>query len=82
MSDTAKAFEVEGRMMKEGQALTFAIDETTKIMRDRKEIPFTELKKGMQVTIEYKKEGGKMIAVSIEEVVPQTAPKKGDPAEK
>ncbi len=53
--------------MKNEQALTFAIDDKTKIVKAGKEVSFADLKKGAQVKVEYKKEGEKMVATMIEE---------------
>jgi hypothetical protein len=39
-------------------------------------VPFADLKKDMQVSVETKKEGEKMIATMIKVAAPKAAPKK------
>jgi len=39
---------------------------------------FADLKKDMGVSIEYKKDGDKMIAVTIKAAAPKAAPKKAE----
>ena len=63
------------------KTMSFAIDDQTKITKARKEISLADLKKGMHVSIEYKKEGDKMIATTIK-ASSQKAAKKAKPAEK
>jgi Cu/Ag efflux protein CusF len=58
------------------QEKTFATDETTKIMKGKEALKLEDLKAGMNVSIEYKKEGDKMIAVAIKASAPKAAPKK------
>ena len=57
-------------MKKEEKALTFVIDDKTKIQKAGKDVPFADLKKDMQVSVEYKKEGEKMIATMIKVAAP------------
>ncbi len=79
VDEAAKTIEVKGRRMK--APMTFAVNEKTKIMVGQKEVPLAELKKGVHVTVEYRREEGRMIAVKVEEAVPKSAAKKGKPAE-
>jgi purine-nucleoside phosphorylase len=51
--------------MKEEKPLIFFVDDETRITNARKNMPFEGLKKGMRVSIRYKKHGDKMIAVRI-----------------
>ena len=51
--------------MKEEKTLIFAVDDKAKITNAGKDIPFAEIKKGMCVSIKYRKNGDKMIAVKI-----------------
>jgi len=79
VDEMAKAIDVKGKMKKEEKTLTFATDDTTKITRGGKDIPMGDLKKGMQVSVEYKMVGEKMIAGRIAAAAPKavkTAPKK------
>lgn len=58
------------------EKLTFSTGDHTKIREGKKELPFTDLKKGMWASVEYKKEGNKMIAESISVSVRKTMAKK------
>jgi len=48
----------------------------TKITKGKETLKFEDLKAGMNVAIEYKKEMDKMIAVTIKVSTPKAAPKK------
>lgn len=60
----------------ETQTMTFSIADTTKITKAGKEMLFAELKAGMDVAVDYKKEGDKDIAATIKVAAPKAAPKK------
>jgi Cu/Ag efflux protein CusF len=70
--------------------MTFSLDDHTKIVEGKKEMPFSNLKKGMWVSVEYKKEENKLIAESLSISTPKvqakqvTSPevKKENPSEK
>ena len=51
--------------MKEEKTLIFFVDDKAKIINAGKDMPFAEIKKGMRVSIKYRKHGDKMIAVKI-----------------
>jgi uncharacterized protein YodC (DUF2158 family) len=51
--------------MKEDGTLIFLVGDKTRITNAGKEMPFSELKKGMRVSIKYKRQGDKMIALRI-----------------
>jgi len=51
--------------VKEENTLIFAVGDKTRITKAGKDMPFAELKKGMCVSIKYRKDGDKMIAVRI-----------------
>lgn len=55
---------------------TFATDDKTKIMKGKEALKFEDLKAGMNVSIEYKKDGDKNIATSVKASAPKAAPKK------
>ena len=55
---------------------TFAIDDQAKITKGKEALKLDDLKAGMNVSIEYKKEGDKNIATSIKVSAPKAAPKK------
>jgi hypothetical protein len=81
VDEMAKAIVVKGKVKKEEKALTFATDGNTKIQKAGKDMPFADLKKDMTVSVEYKKEGEKMIATMIKVAAPKAAPKKDTPKE-
>lgn len=60
--DSAKK-EVLVKMNKE--EMTFALGEKAKIMEGKKELSLNDLKKGMDVSVEYSKAGNKSVAESI-----------------
>jgi hypothetical protein len=76
VNEMGKAIVVRGKMLKEEKTLTFAINDKTKITKGKTTMTLGDLKKDMQVSIEYKKEMNKMIAVTIEVSVPKDAPKR------
>ncbi len=55
---------------------TFAADDKTKITKGKEALKFEDLKAGMNVTIEYKKDMDKNIAATIKVSAPKAAPKK------
>ena len=71
-----KTLVVKGNMTKEEKTLTFIVDDRTKITQGKTSMTIGDLKKDIQVSIEYRKEMNKMIAVTIEVSVPKKAPKK------
>ena len=76
VDEMGKAIVVRGKMMKEEKTLTFAINDKTKITKGKTTMTPGDLKKDMQVSIKYKKEMNKMIAVTIEVSIPKDAPKR------
>lgn len=54
---------------------TFAVTTDTKITKGKEALKFDDLKAGMNVVIEHKKEMEKMIAVTIKVSAPKAAPK-------
>jgi len=63
------------------KTMAFAVDDQTKITKAGKEMAFADVKKGMHVSLDYKKEGDKMIATAIKAAAPKAAKKKVKPAE-
>lgn len=55
---------------------TFGVTADTKITKGKEPLKFEDLKAGMQVSVESKKEMDKMIAVTIKVSTPKAAPKK------
>ncbi|MGA2464356.1 MAG: hypothetical protein ABSH06_08400 [Thermodesulfobacteriota bacterium] len=79
VDEIAKAIEVKGKVKKEEKALTFATDDKTKITKGKETLSFADLKKGMNVSVEYKKDGDKRVAAAIKVSAPKAAPKKEEP---
>jgi hypothetical protein len=71
VDEAAKAVVVKGKKDEK----TFVINDKTTIMKGGKDMPLTDLKKGMNVSLEYKKDGDKMVAVAIKAAAPKAAPK-------
>jgi uncharacterized alpha/beta hydrolase family protein len=76
VDEMAKAIDVKGKVKKEPKTLTFATDDKTKITKGKETLSFADLKNGMHVSVEYKKDGDKMVAVAIKASAPKAAPKK------
>ena len=82
-SGTIRMVDEAARMIdvKKGEkTVSYGIDEQTKITRAGKEISLADLKKGMHVSIRYKKVGDNRIAATIK-ASSRKAPKKAKPAE-
>jgi len=56
------------------ESKTFAVDEKTKITRGKDTLSLGDLKQGLSVSIEFKKETDKLIAVTIKAAKPKGAP--------
>jgi hypothetical protein len=67
---------VKGKVEKTKVEKTFVVTADTKITKGKEALKFEDLKAGMNVGIEYKKEMDKLIAVTIKVPVPKAAPKK------
>jgi hypothetical protein len=57
------------------KTMSFAVDDQTKITKAGKEMSFADVKKGMNISVQYKKEGDKMIATAIKAAAPKAAKK-------
>ena len=57
------------------ESKTFGVDDKTKITKGKDALTFADLKAGMNVVVEYKKEMDKMIAVTIKVSAPKAPPK-------
>jgi Cu/Ag efflux protein CusF len=60
---------------KEKVEKSFVVTADTKIAKGKEALKFEDLKAGMNVTIEYKKDGDKLIAAVIKAAAPKTSPK-------
>lgn len=78
IDEVAKVLEVKQKVKKEEKTFTFAIDDKTKIERGRETLTLSGLKKGMRVSVEYKKDGDKNVAVAIKVPAPKAQPKKAE----
>ena len=76
VDEKGKTIVVRGKMMKEEKTLIIAIDDKTKITKGKTSMTIGDLKKDMQISVEYKREMNRMIAVAIEVSVPKNAPRK------
>jgi hypothetical protein len=81
IAEATKAIEVKGKVKKEDKTMAFATAADTKITRGKDTLAIGDLKKGMEVAVEYKKDGDKMIATAIRVAAPKAPPKKDKPAE-
>jgi Cu/Ag efflux protein CusF len=54
---------------------SFVVTADTKIAKGKEALKFEDLKAGMNVAIEYKKDGDKLIAASIKAAAPKASPK-------
>lgn len=70
MDEAAKSVVVKSKKNEK----TFMVDDKTKITKGGKEMSFADLKNGMHVSVEYKKDGDKMVAASIKAAAPKAAP--------
>ena len=61
---------------KDSKEMTFAWSDTTKFTEGKKDLSFTDLKEGMKVTIQYKKEGEKYMAAKVNVKHAKSAAKK------
>jgi hypothetical protein len=71
VDEAGKAIVVKGK--------TVGVDDKTKITKAGKAVQFADLKKDMQVSAQFKKDGDKLIAATIKLVAPKAAPKKAEP---
>jgi Cu/Ag efflux protein CusF len=78
VDEVAKTFEVKQKVKKGERTLAFTIDDKTKITRGKETLSFSGLKKGMRVSIEYRKDGDKNVAVAIKVAVTKAQPKKAE----
>ena len=60
---------------KEKAEKSFVVTADTKIAKGKEALKFEDLKAGMNVTIEYKKDGDKLIAATIKAATPKASPK-------
>jgi len=71
VNELSKTIDIKGKVKKEKKTLTFGINDRTKITRAKTELNMANLKHGMDVLVEYKKEGDQLIAVAIKVSAPK-----------
>lgn len=71
--DVKKGVKVKGK--KEEKVMTFVATDKTKINKAKEVKAFADLKAGMEVTVEYKVEGGKNMAEVVKIASPKAGPK-------
>lgn len=54
------------------EEITFSLTDRTKITEGKKDLSFTDLKKGQEVTVEYTKKGNKSVAEMVSVSAPKT----------
>jgi hypothetical protein len=69
VDEAAKAIVIKGKKSEK----TIVIDDKTKITKGGKEMAFADLKMGMNVSVEYKKDGDKMVATAVKAAAPKAA---------
>lgn len=79
VDEMGKMVEVKGKMKKEEKSMSFMTNDTTKITKGKETMKMADLKEGMTASVEYKKDGDKMIAATIKISAPKAAPKKEEP---
>ena len=75
VDEAGKTIVVKGKK----DTLTFVVNDKTKIIRGGKDMPFADVKKEMSVAVDYRKEGGLMVAASIRVAAPKAVPKEKTP---
>lgn len=76
VDEVAKTIDVKRKLRKEEKILTIAITDDTKILRGKESLKFEDLKQKMNVSVEYKKDGEKMVAISIKVAAAKASPPK------
>ncbi len=67
VDEMAKTIVVKGKNVEK----TFAIDDKTKITKGKETLSFVDLKEGMNVSVNFKKDGDKMVALAIKVATPK-----------
>jgi hypothetical protein len=75
VDEKGKMIVVRGKRI-EDRTLPFTIDDKTKIVKGEVTMILGDLKKGMEVSIDYKREAERLIAIVIRVFVPKEAPER------
>lgn len=76
VDETARTIDVKGKVKKQEKVLVFPTDDQIRITRAGMDMSLAELKKGMAVSVEYRKDGDKVIAVAVKVSAPKAGPRK------
>lgn len=76
VDELGKAIDVKDKVKKVEKTLVFAVGDKTKITKGKDTLSFSDLKKGMNVSVGYKKEGDTNIALAIKVIVPKKTEEK------
>jgi hypothetical protein len=79
VNEMTGTIDVKGKVKKEEKRVTFLTDGNIRITRAGNEMSLAELKRGMAVSVEYKKDGDKVVAVAVKVSAPNAGPKKEQP---
>ena len=79
VNEMTGTIDVKGKVKKEEKRVTFLTDGNIRITRAGNEMSLAELKRGMAVSVEYKKDGDKVVAVAVKVSAPKTGPTKEQP---
>ena len=79
VNEMTGTIDVKGKVKKEEKRVTFLTDGNIRITRAGNEMSLAELKRGMAVSVEYKKDGNKVVAVAVKVSAPKAGPKKEQP---
>jgi len=79
VNEMTRTIDVKGKVKKEEKRVTFLTDDNMRITRAGNEMSLAELKKGMAVSVEYRKDGDKLVAVAVKVSAPKAGPKKEQP---
>ncbi len=74
--DRVDAARKEIVVKKDHDLKTFSWSDSTKFMEGKKNLAFADLKEGMNVTVQYKEEGGKLTAERVSMSKPKTSAKR------
>ncbi len=84
VDEAAKTVDIKKKVGKEEKIFTFAVTPETKITKGKESLGLGDLKQKMNVSVEYKKDGDKLVALSIKVAVPKakaSPPKEKKPEE-
>jgi hypothetical protein len=79
VDETARTIDVKGKVKKQEKVVVFPTDDQIRITRAGMDMSLAELKKGMAVSVEYRKDGDKVVAVAVKVSAPKAGPKKEQP---